>query len=99
MPATTFQAVTDRGRFVRKSQSHNAAKPFTHVVLVELRDYDYSVDGRVSYAATSTWYCNAWAGSLAGAEKAAKDARKHQGERLVSIEIVAAVIVEKGGAL
>lgn len=72
MIRTKFQAVTDRrdmkGRpFIRTSQSHNAAKPFTHVVLTQ-RQFD---DER-----GTCWFADSWASSAVLAEKAAEPFRK-----------------------
>lgn len=70
MPRTTFRAVTDHGTFVRKSESHNAARPFTHVVLTK-----YVFDD----ARGMKWFAQNWCGSLALAQKAADQLRRDIG--------------------
>jgi len=93
MIRTKFQAVTDhhdmKGRaFTRTSQSHNAAKPFTHVVLVQ-RHFD---DNR-----GTCWFAESWAGSLALGQRAADHYRQYitipPKSNIVAVELVPAVIV------
>lgn len=72
---TTFRAVTEHknwrskdGSFLRTSQSHDAARPFTHVVLSERKFADDRGSG---------WFADSWAGSLTLAMKAGDQIRKY----------------------
>jgi hypothetical protein len=89
---TTFRAVTEHqnwrskdGRFIRTSQSHDEARPFTHVVLVS-RKFD---DDR-----GTCWFAESWAGSLVLAEKAADQYRRWQMSPTTNILQIVIVPVE-----